>query len=77
MLAAVFDAGSGPGPSETSWNGRARFPAGRRQLESMPPLQVAEIAHACGFDSIATFYRTFRQTYGMAPGDLRKIPPYR
>jgi transcriptional regulator GlxA family with amidase domain len=26
---------------------------------------------ACGFDSLATFYRTFRQTYGMAPGDAR------
>jgi AraC-like DNA-binding protein len=49
-----------------------RLAEARRQLESIPHLTITEIALACGFDSIATFYRTFRQTYGMAPGDLRK-----
>ena len=44
----------------------------RRQLESIPHLTVTDIARACGFDSLATFYRTFRQAYGLAPGDLRK-----
>ncbi len=33
--------------------------------------KVADIAFACGFDSLATFYRAFRRAYGMAPGDLR------
>ena len=49
-----------------------RLVEARRQLESAPHLTVTEIALACGFDSLATFYRTFRQTYGLAPGDLRK-----
>lgn len=32
---------------------------------------VSGIAFACGFDSLATFYRAFRQTFDMTPGDLR------
>lgn len=42
-----------------------------RLLETMPARQVADIAYACGFDSIATFYRVFRSAYGMTPGDVR------
>jgi len=48
----------------------------RRQIESMPVRPVADIAHGCGFDSLATFYRTFRQAYGVAPGDLRRTLPF-
>jgi AraC-like DNA-binding protein len=33
--------------------------------------KVADIAFACGFDSLATFYRAFRRAYDMAPGELR------
>ena len=36
---------------------------------------IHEIAFSCGFDSIATFYRVFRATYGMTPGDARRLPP--
>jgi AraC-like DNA-binding protein len=43
----------------------------RRRLETMPTEPVANIAFACGFDSITTFYRVFRITYGMTPGDAR------
>lgn len=32
---------------------------------------TADIAYACGFDSIATFYRVFRAAYGMTPSDMR------
>jgi len=49
-----------------------RLVEARRQLESIPHLTITEIALACGFDSLATFYRAFRQAFGMAPGDLRK-----
>jgi transcriptional regulator GlxA family with amidase domain len=49
-----------------------RLVEARRQIESVPHLTVTEIALACGFDSLATFYRTFRQTCGLAPGDMRK-----
>ena len=45
-----------------------RLVEARRQLESVPHLTVTEIALACGFDSLATFYRTFRQTYGGRAG---------
>jgi AraC-like DNA-binding protein len=50
-----------------------RLTEARRQLESIPHLTTTDIAQACGFDSLATFYRTFRQAYGLAPGDLRKL----
>jgi AraC-like DNA-binding protein len=53
-----------------------RLVEARRQLEAVPHLTVTEIALACGFDSLATFYRTFRQSYGLAPGDLRKDVPH-
>lgn len=33
--------------------------------------KMADIAYACGFDSLATFYRAFRRAYGVAPGELR------
>ncbi|WP_051444329.1 helix-turn-helix transcriptional regulator [Afipia sp. P52-10] len=44
----------------------------RRRLTLEPRKHVAEIAFACGFDSLATFYRAFRQAYRMTPGDLRQ-----
>ncbi len=51
-----------------------RLAQARRLLETMPARQVADIAYACGFDSIATFYRVFRSAYGMTPGDVRVMP---
>lgn len=48
-----------------------RLEEARRQLQTMPARSVAEIAYACGFDSIATFYRVFRASFGMTPGDVR------
>lgn len=50
-----------------------RLKEARRRLETMPGRSVAEIAYACGFDSIATFYRVFRSTFGMTPGDIRMM----
>jgi AraC-like DNA-binding protein len=32
---------------------------------------VADVAFAWGFNSLATFYRTFHQAFGMTPGALR------
>jgi len=43
----------------------------RRLLKDAPMRPVAEIALASGFDSSATFYRVFRNVYGMTPGDAR------
>ncbi len=48
-----------------------RLKQARRLLETMPARSAADIAYACGFDSTATFYRVFRSTYGMTPGDVR------
>jgi len=42
----------------------------------VPLRPVTEIALACGFDSLATFYRTFRRAYGMTPGDVREVQPH-
>ncbi|WP_425990693.1 AraC family transcriptional regulator [Afipia sp. DC4300-2b1] len=50
-----------------------RLKEARRLLGLTPARQVADIAYACGFDSIATFYRVFRSAYGMTPGDARMM----
>ncbi len=42
-----------------------------RRLMENPTLAITQAAFASGFESIATFYRAFTNTYGMAPGDLR------
>ncbi|MES2603003.1 MAG: AraC family transcriptional regulator [Pseudomonadota bacterium] len=42
-----------------------------RLLQAGPTLPVTEIAHACGFDSLSTFYRVFRTAHGVTPGDVR------
>ncbi|MDH2382700.1 AraC family transcriptional regulator [Bradyrhizobium sp. CER78] len=52
-----------------------RLQEARRLLYSLQERGIDEIAFACGFDSIATFYRVFRATYGMTPGDARRTPP--
>ncbi|MDI4238435.1 AraC family transcriptional regulator [Bradyrhizobium sp. Arg237L] len=40
-------------------------------LAMAPSRPVADVAYACGFDSLATFYRAFRNYYGMTPRDMR------
>lgn len=45
----------------------------RRLLVEIPSLSVTQVAFACGFDSLATFYRAFAATYGMTPSDMRGI----
>ena len=40
-------------------------------LREAPGRPIAEIAHACGFESLATFYRVFHATEGMPPGEFR------
>ncbi len=50
-----------------------RMEKARRLLEIMPARQVGDIAYACGFDSIATFYRVFRSAFGMTPSDVRMM----
>jgi AraC-like DNA-binding protein len=44
----------------------------QRLLATQPELSVSQVAYASGFESLATFYRVFRNIYGMAPGDARR-----
>jgi AraC-like DNA-binding protein len=46
---------------------RARF-----ILETSPRTSVTEAAYASGFESLSTFFRSFRTAYGCAPGDVRR-----
>jgi AraC-like DNA-binding protein len=48
-----------------------RLRASRRLLVEAPERMIADIAFACGFESLATFYRAFNAAYGMPPGDFR------
>jgi AraC-like DNA-binding protein len=40
-------------------------------LREAPGRPIAEVARACGFESLATFYRIFHATEGMPPGEFR------
>lgn len=61
-------------PTGTSY---ARYVLGRRLerarelLLQSPDAAVADVAQACGFQSLATFYRAFRIAFGMSPGEYR------
>lgn len=48
-----------------------RMSESRRLLREKPPRPIADIALACGFGSLATFYRIFGASEGMTPGDYR------
>ena len=37
---------------------------------------IADIAFACGFNSLSSFYRAFRRTCGTCPRDLRTATPH-
>jgi AraC-like DNA-binding protein len=36
---------------------------------------IASIAHACGFNDLSYFNRTFRRRYGLTPSDFRDGVP--
>ena len=40
-------------------------------LREAPQRTIAEIAHACGFASLATFYRVFSASNGLTPAKFR------
>ena len=44
----------------------------KRQLEAEPSKAVADIAFDCGFDSLATFYRSLRAVFDATPQDIRQ-----
>jgi AraC-like DNA-binding protein len=48
-----------------------RLREARNRLATRSHETVTQIAFACGFHSIATFYRVFHAAYGIAPGDAR------
>ena len=48
-----------------------RLRQARSLLAARSDETVTQIALACGFHSIATFYRVFHAAYGIAPGDVR------
>lgn len=50
-----------------------RLEKARLALQAEPGRSVSDIAFACGFDSMATFYRTFRSAYGLSPSDIRAM----
>ena len=39
-----------------------------RMLAQSPVTPVTEVAYACGFDSLSTFFRCYRAAYGDSPG---------
>ncbi|QPF87889.1 AraC family transcriptional regulator [Bradyrhizobium genosp. L] len=51
-----------------------RLERSRRLLRERPERSVADVAFACGFESLATFYRLFNASESMTPGDYRARP---
>lgn len=69
QLHALFE------PTGTSFTQQVRA----RRLErarmlalSCRGMKIADIAYACGFESVGTFHRGFRQAYGVTPGEWRE-----
>ena len=64
------------GESFSSYLQRRRLELCRQILASPGALTrpVADIAFACGFGSLPSFYRAFAAAYGAAPGELRGLP---
>ncbi len=50
-----------------------RIGLSRRMLRETPARPVAEVAYACGFESLATFYRAFNAAAAMTPSDYRAM----
>jgi len=48
-----------------------RMRESRRLLSAKPPRPIADVALACGFGSLATFYRLFSASEGLTPGQFR------
>ncbi|WP_338824682.1 helix-turn-helix domain-containing protein [Bradyrhizobium septentrionale] len=48
-----------------------RLARSRRLLRETPGQTIAEVAFACGFESLATFYRLLNASESMTPGDYR------
>ena len=63
--------GTGKSFSQTVTAQRIRLSG--RLLREAPGRPIAEIARACGFESVATFYRVFHATEGMPPGEFRAL----
>lgn len=49
-----------------------RIGESRRLLKEAPGRSISQIAFACGFESLATFYRAFQAAHGASPGDFRE-----
>jgi AraC-like DNA-binding protein len=61
--------GTGQSFSQTVTAQRVRLSG--RLLREAPRRPVGEVARACGFESLATFYRVFHAIEGMTPGEFR------
>jgi len=49
-----------------------RLENARLLLAQSPARPVTDIAYACGFDSLSTFYRGFRRAFGVSPAEFRE-----
>lgn len=60
------------GTSVTRYVLARRLENARLLLAQSPKRPVTDIAFACGFDSLSTFYRSFRRAFGHSPAELRE-----
>lgn len=61
------------GTSYTRYVLSRRLEHARLLLSQFPERSIADIAYACGFDGLSTFYRNFRSAFGTSPADLREL----
>jgi AraC-like DNA-binding protein len=52
-----------------------RLERSRQLLRTRAASTIASIAHACGFNDLSYFNRTFRRSYGITPSDYRNGAP--
>ncbi|MRV75519.1 helix-turn-helix domain-containing protein [Duganella sp. FT92W] len=54
---------------------RLRVERAQHLIHGSPERTITDIAFACGFDSLATFYRAFKAEAGMTASEFRTVSP--
>lgn len=61
------------GLTTTAFITQVRIGQAKRLLSSNPDMPVSEVSMKCGYDDVAYFSRTFKQTTGMTPSQFKLV----
>lgn len=73
-LRQLHRAFEGMGHSVSDTIRRRRIERAQVLVVERPEMSITDIALCCGFDSLATFYRQFKSSFGMTASEMRQLP---